>query len=139
VTKSNWQGVDLREIVRLEMEPFGGRSTIDGINVMLGPREAQNFSLVLHELATNAAKYGALSNGTGNVEISWAITTNGKRRILKFHWRERGGAPVTKPIQEGFGSALLKATFPEHQSALCADRTELRDRIGAARPGYCHR
>jgi PAS domain S-box-containing protein len=78
VTKSNWQGVDLREIVRLEMEPFGGRSTIDGINVMLGPREAQNFSLVLHELATNAAKYGALSNGTGNVEISWAITTNGE-------------------------------------------------------------
>jgi PAS domain S-box-containing protein len=112
LTKSNWQGVDLREIVRLEMEPFGGRSTIDGINVVLDPKEAQNFSLALHELATNAAKYGALSKGAGNVGISWAITTNGKREILKFRWRERGGPPVSKPIQEGFGSALLKATFP---------------------------
>lgn len=112
LTKANWHGLDLREIVRLEMEPFGGRTRVDGINVTLGAKEAQNFSLALHELATNAGKYGALSNETGNVGISWTIKTNGKTNILKFHWRERGGPLVSEPVQEGFGSALLKATFP---------------------------
>ena len=112
LTKSNWRGVDLRELVRVELEPFGGRSTIDGISVMLGPKEAQNVSLALHELATNAAKYGALSHGSGTVGISWVITTNGKTNILKFRWRERGGPPVSEPIEHGFGTALLKATFP---------------------------
>jgi PAS domain S-box-containing protein len=112
VTQSNWRGVALRDIVRMEMEPFGGRTTIDGADVVLGPKQAQNFSLAVHELATNASKYGALSNGVGNVGISWTVTS-GQAERLKFCWRERGGPPVSKPVQFGFGTALLKAAFPD--------------------------
>jgi PAS domain S-box-containing protein len=112
VTQSNWRGVALRDIVRMEMEPFGGRTTIDGADVVLGPKQAQNFSLAVHELATNASKYGALSNGVGNVGISWTVTS-GQTDKLKFCWREHGGPPVSKPVQFGFGTALLKAAFPD--------------------------
>ena len=110
--QSNWQGVDLREIVRQELEPFVDRSTVEGVNVVLGPKQAQDVSLALHELATNACKYGALSNGVGNVEITWAIKGNGQGRTLSFRWREQGGPPASEPAQCGFGTALLKATFP---------------------------
>jgi two-component sensor histidine kinase len=110
--QSNWQGVDLREIVRQELEPFVDRSTVDGVNVVLGPKQAQDFSLALHELATNASKYGALSNGVGHVEIAWVITGNGQGRALSFRWREQGGPPAIEPAQCGFGTTLLKATFP---------------------------
>src|SRR5262249_56155253 len=70
--KSNWTGVSLDEIVRQALEPFGPRSEIAGGDVTLTPKDAQNFSLALHELATNAVKYGALSNPDGKVEIAWA-------------------------------------------------------------------
>jgi PAS domain S-box-containing protein len=113
ITQSNWRGVGLREIVRLEMEPFGGRTTIDGANVMLGPKATQDFSLALHELATNAGKYGSLSNGTGHVAISWMNNKNGKTNSLRFCWKERGGPAVGEPTRHGFGTALLKATFPD--------------------------
>ena len=110
--QSNWQGVEVGEIVRQELEPFVDRSTVDGVNVVLGPQQAQNFSLALHELATNACKYGALSNDIGHVEIAWAITGNGQGRTLSFRWREQGGPPANEPAQCGFGTTLLKATFP---------------------------
>jgi two-component sensor histidine kinase len=83
LTKSNWTGVDLSEVVRLELQPFAERTKVDGINVMLSPQYAQNFSLALHELTTNAAKYGALSNGRGKVSVSWTqieVQVAGKRR-----------------------------------------------------------
>jgi len=110
--QSNWQGVDLREIVRQELEPFADRSTVDGVKVVLGPKQAQNFSLALHELATNASKYGALSNGFGRVEIAWTITGNGGGHELRFRWREQGGPTASEPSRLGFGTALLRATFP---------------------------
>jgi PAS domain S-box-containing protein len=113
LTKSNWSGVSLSEIVRLELQPFAERTVIDGINVMLSPQYAQNFSLTLHELATNAAKYGALSNGSGKVDVYWIITSQGNNNKLKFKWHESGGPPVVVPTRHGFGTALLKATFPD--------------------------
>jgi two-component system, chemotaxis family, CheB/CheR fusion protein len=69
LTESNWSRVNLSEIVRSALAPFGDRTTIDGVDVMVGPQYVQNFSLALHELATNAAKYGALSNDSGKVDI----------------------------------------------------------------------
>jgi len=113
ITQSNWRGVGLREIVRLELEPFGGRTTTDGANVILSPKATQSFSLALHELATNAGKYGSLSNGTGHIAISWTITKNGETNTLNFCWRERGGPPVSEPVRHGFGTSLLKASFPD--------------------------
>ena len=113
VTSSNWNGISLRELVQLELQPFVGRTIIDGVNVMLASQYAQNFSLALHELATNAAKYGALSNASGKVGVFWTITGNGKDNRLKFKWQERGGPHVVAPTRHGFGTSLLKATFPD--------------------------
>ena len=111
--KSNWSGVNLNELVRLELKPFAERTIVDGINVMLNPQHAQNFSLALHELATNAVKYGALSNGSGKVGVSWWLTTQGNNNKLKFKWQESGGPPVIVPTSQGFGTTLVKATFPD--------------------------
>jgi two-component sensor histidine kinase len=109
--KSNWTGVSLDEIVRQALEPFGPRSEIEGGDVTLTPKDAQNFSLALHELATNAVKHGALSSPDGRVEIAWAVRGGGDDRVLSFRWQERGGPPVVAPSRRGFGTTLLKATF----------------------------
>jgi len=111
LTQSNWSGVNLGELVRLELQPYVGRTTVDGSDVVLSPQHAQNFSLLLHELATNAAKYGALSNGGGKVGVSWVITRQSQNNKLEFKWQERGGPPVVAPIRQGFGTALVNATF----------------------------
>ncbi len=109
-----WQGADLGEVARAEMEPYTGRVTIDGPAIMLGAQAAQNFSLALHELATNAAKYGALSNRTGQVVITWSVsTTNGQDRFL-FRWEERSGPPVSVPGKKGFGSTVLEQVMSEY-------------------------
>ncbi len=111
--RSNWSGAGLNEIVRSEMQPFAERMVVDGGTTMLSPKHAQNFSLALHELATNATKHGALSNGSGKVGIFWTTVRHGKTSLLKFRWQERGGPPVNAPTRQGFGTALLKATFPD--------------------------
>lgn len=105
--------MDLHEVVCSELEPFAERTTVEGVNIILGARNAQNFSLALHELATNAAKYGALSNGSGTVKIVWTITNEGGGRGLKFTWRETGGPRVIAPSRHGFGTTLLKAIFAD--------------------------
>ncbi len=111
LTKANWSGVRLREIVHLTLEPFAARTEIDGPDLMLSAKNAQNFSLALHELATNALKHGALSSADGKVSIVWTIASNGGGPVLKFRWRERGGPPVLAPDQRGFGTSLLESTF----------------------------
>ena len=111
--KSNWSGVNLKEIVRLELDAFGGRASVEGTDIRIGPQLAQNFSLALHELATNAAKYGALSDRNGKVEIYWTIGREGESNRLKLKWQERGGPQVAQPTRQGFGTTLLKAVFPD--------------------------
>jgi two-component system CheB/CheR fusion protein len=111
--KSNWAGVNLKEIVRLELEAFAERTLVEGTDIRVGPQLAQNFSLALHELATNAAKYGALSDRNGKVRIYWTIVREGEKSRLKLKWQERGGPQVVQPTRQGFGTALLKAVFPD--------------------------
>ena len=111
--KSNWAGVNLKEIVRLELEPFAERTLVEGPDIRVGPQLAQNFTLALHELATNAAKYGALSDRNGKVGIYWTIMREGESNRLKLKWQERGGPQVTQPTRQGFGTTLLKAVFPD--------------------------
>jgi PAS domain S-box-containing protein len=109
-----WQGADLAEIVRAEMNPYAGRMQIDGPSLTLSTKTAQNFALALHELATNAAKYGALSNTTGRVHITWfKHASNGSKRFT-FRWQEQGGPPVRAPTQKGFGSAVLEQAMAEY-------------------------
>jgi len=122
LTRSSWSGVDLTDIARLELEPFGDRSTIRGINIILDAQHAQNFTLALHELATNATKYGALPNDRGKVTASWTVTSENHNNRLKFKWQETEGPSVTEPTRQGFGSSLIKGI----------GRADLRDRRFAA-------
>ena len=113
----DWQGADLADVVRSEMSPYAGRVTVDGPAVLLNAKAAQNFALMLHELATNAAKYGSLSNTSGQVHIGWSVTQpNGSRRYV-FHWQERGGPRVYQPQGKGFGSAVLEQVMAEYSDS----------------------
>jgi two-component sensor histidine kinase len=111
LVRSNWGGVDLNQLVRTELEVFSKRASISGVSVLLSPQHAQNFTLALHELATNSAKYGALSNTTGKVQVSWTIEPDQSGSVLKFRWQESGGPPVSPPARQGFGTQLLKGIF----------------------------
>ena len=112
--EKDWQGADIAKVVRTEMSPFLGRVTIEGPTVMLSAKAAQNFALAVHELATNAAKYGALSNATGRVHIHWSVLKPNSHRLFVFRWQEHGGPPVTQPKQKGFGSAVLEQVMAEY-------------------------
>jgi two-component sensor histidine kinase len=113
LVRSNWGGVDLNALVRNELEAFPTRADISGVSVLLSPQHAQNFALALHELATNSAKYGALSNTTGKVKVSWTIEPDQSGSALNFRWQESGGPPVSPPTRQGFGSQLLKGLFSD--------------------------
>jgi two-component sensor histidine kinase len=126
----DWQGVDLAEIVHSEMAPFAGRVQVEGPSLKLDAKTAENFALTLHELATNAAKYGALSIATGRVHIGWSkMALNGSERFT-FRWREKGGPPVSPPTQKGFGSAVLEHVMAEHLG--------VAPRIDFATDGLCY-
>jgi PAS domain S-box-containing protein len=150
LTNSNWRGLGLREVIRLEMEPYGDRMSAQGADVLLAPKQAEYVSLALHELATNAAKYGALSNAEGKVVLSWMITEQAKTGKLHLKWQESGGPAVVVPGRQGFGTALIKATFPdarlnysvegfscEFQVAL-SDDAESEDTLTADSPSQNH-
>ena len=81
--------------------------------MLLSPQQAQNFTLALHELATNSAKYGSLSKNTGKVEVSWTIKPNPSGSVLKFRWQESGGPRVNAPTRQGFGTLLIKGAFSD--------------------------
>ena len=110
----DWQGADLADVVRTEMSPYAGRVTIEGPSLILKAKTAQNFVLAVHELATNAAKYGALSNAAGRVDISWSRGHANGSGVLIFRWQERGGPPVAPPARKGFGSAVLEHVMAEY-------------------------
>jgi len=111
LTNTNWHGAALLKVVEAAIAPYCGddnaRFRLDGPPVDLGSRAALSLSLALHELATNAAKYGALSNPEGQVIISWSIEHTPEPR-LHLEWRESGGPPVVTPSHRGFGTDLIK-------------------------------
>jgi two-component sensor histidine kinase len=109
--ESDWSGLTLGEIIKSELEPYLERCKIEGTDIVLEHQYAQNFSLVLHELATNALKYGALSNVKGWIHITWVTKADSRDSQLIFRWREQEGPPVVAPKRQGFGSTLLRATF----------------------------
>jgi len=105
LTDRNWSGADLRDLVARTMAPFAADQMIlDGPSLDVSPKQALALSLALHELATNAAKYGALSRPGGRVELRWKAQSG----QLILNWRESGGPPVVAPSRRGFGSRLLE-------------------------------
>jgi two-component sensor histidine kinase len=124
LTGSRLDAVSLDDIIRSELDAFPSQTTIEGDEIFLDYQQAQKFSLAVHELTTNALKYGALSAPTGGVRIAWSVSNNGLGRDLKFRWEEHGGPRVAMPTREGFGSSLLKAAFA-------------RTRMDYAPDGFC--
>jgi two-component sensor histidine kinase len=110
---SAWKGTSLSDVVGSELEPFSDRIEVDGVDVILRPRAAQSFALALHELATNASKYGALSVPGGVVAVGWIVSADDGAGTLRFRWQERGGSLVSVPKRTGFGTSLLQAAVGE--------------------------
>jgi PAS domain S-box-containing protein len=111
LTGEVWDRAPVHELVARTLEPFAAeRFKIAGPDVSLDGNNAQQLVMALHELATNAVKYGALSTDDGKVGVSWS-TTNGE---LVFHWQEKDGPPVEAPKRKGFGSVLIEQATGEH-------------------------
>lgn len=111
LVQENWEGGSMREVARAQLTGFdeGSRIARSGGDVMLKPAAVQTIGLALHELATNAAKYGALSVSGGRVELRWEMVgePNGAPAALRIVWRESGGPPVVAPEHTGFGHMVL--------------------------------
>ncbi|CAN7513535.1 PAS domain-containing protein [Rhizobium sp. LjRoot98] len=116
LTNENWDGADLAVIVTSSLEAFdgpgGNRFRIRGPHVRLGPRAALSMSLALHELATNAVKYGALSNEAGFVTIDWSVIRKADSSAFTLRWCETGGPPMPASDRKGFGSRLILRVLP---------------------------
>src|SRR5688572_26230802 len=110
LAQSRWQGADLARLVDEELAPYrtadAGRITASGPDVSLDPRTAQTLGLALHELSTNAAKYGALSDMSGRVKVAWDLQPEN----LVLHWTENGGPSTRSPATPGFGIRVISAS-----------------------------
>ena len=108
LTQSHWEGADLRAILEHETEAYGPtRISLNGPPVALEPAVVLSLGMIFHELATNAAKYGALHTPDGRILIDWGLADQRDRK-LKLSWREIGGPKVTAPDRRGFGSRLIE-------------------------------
>jgi len=121
LTRRSWQGADLADVVMQQLGPYGlhpPRLEVRGEAVALTPRAALTLSMVVHELATNAAKYGALSTPEGRVQVQWTVE---RRDVdagqaadrVTLTWQESGGPPVVPPERRGFGSRLIERSTSE--------------------------
>jgi two-component sensor histidine kinase len=112
LSKEKWQGSDLQDVISRVLQPYllnnPERLRMSGPSVPLAPRLAVVLSMILHEIATNAAKYGALSNDTGTIRLDWEILQEDNKPKLRLVWAEAGGPPVVMPVQRGFGSRLIE-------------------------------
>ena len=110
LTRHSWEEGDLREVIEagLASQITENRVVVSGPTVKLSPTLVMAVTLAIHELTTNAIKYGALSNSAGRVSISWEDIAEGDNRSIVLTWCETGGPPVQKPSERGFGSRLLK-------------------------------
>lgn len=112
LSREKWRGSDLQDVIGRVLQPYllnnPERVRMSGPPVPLSPRLAVVLSMIVHEIATNAAKYGALSNDTGTVRLDWEILTETAQPKLRLIWAEAGGPHVTAPVKRGFGSRLIE-------------------------------
>jgi len=115
LSQNRWHGVGFDALVRTQLAPYASDAnvTISGTDVVLSTGASQAMAMVLHELVTNSAKYGALSVPTGRVSISWDSKPNGHAAAsLEFVWREFGGPPTTAEGRSGYGTRLIRELVP---------------------------
>jgi two-component sensor histidine kinase len=131
LTEDYWQTAPLRDIALNELKPFAEsrvpRFMLIGPPLELSADLAVPVGMALHELTTNAVRYGALSVPTGHVQVRWSASQSEGTRRLHLEWREFGGPPVSQPQHQGFGSTLLQRVLPMQ----CNAKVEVRyDRAG---------
>jgi len=113
LTEVAWEGALLKDVIARTLAPYmvdghSDRVHLSGPNVRLGPNAAVSLTMAFHELATNAAKYGALSVVGGRVQVDWSVDNPAEPAIVEIDWRESGGPPVSPPKRRGFGSRLVE-------------------------------
>jgi PAS domain S-box-containing protein len=115
LSESRWHGVGLTDLVRHQLAPYStdANAAVSGPDVMLSAAETQALAMVIHELVTNAAKYGALSTPSGSVSLDWDHMpgTDGVARLL-MTWHETGGPPIATPTRAGYGTSLIRDLIP---------------------------
>ena len=114
IVAAQGRGASLRAILSTELKPYGlARISIEGPDIILSPTLALTMALIVHELATNAAKYGALSRPAGKLSVHWSLADG----ILNLNWREAGGPPIDLPTHHGFGLRLLHRALEQFSGA----------------------
>ena len=112
LVKNEWKGINVEDLAKSQLahmiDPTGARIRLSGPPILVSASAAQTIGMALHELATNAGKYGALSNDTGRVELSWDKSDGSPSGdLFTLDWRESGGPPVTQPSHSGFGTSVI--------------------------------
>jgi PAS domain S-box-containing protein len=116
LNETHWEGASLRIILETELQPYAtaaSRIRLDGPELHLPPRQAVVLGMAIHELTTNAAKYGALSVASGLVQVGWTVDGHGEGAVVSIDWRERGGPAIEAQPSPGFGSRLLRQTITQ--------------------------
>lgn len=140
LTRRRWTGVGVRELLEQEFAPYGDladtRIALEGPELTLAPRTGLALSMAMHELITNAAKYGALSTDAGSVRISWtlnAMEEPARQTLFSLRWSEQGGPPIEPPTRRGFGHRLIERSIAKDlggRAELHFDREGLQCSIG---------
>jgi PAS domain S-box-containing protein len=115
LSRSRWEGARLADLVDKELAPWArtGNTSVEGQDVLLSPAATQPIAIVLHELATNASKYGALTTPHGRISVRWAFQRNGEQPgALVLEWIESGGPAVVDPSQTGYGTGAIRNLIP---------------------------
>lgn len=121
LTGHDWQSAEIQETVERALRPFGVgqgfRVSLAGPSFALNPNKALFIAMLLHELGTNAVKYGALSNLAGRIDVSWEAAEENGRKALVLRWCESGGPKVSQPTRRGFGSRLVESVLKAEQGS----------------------
>jgi two-component sensor histidine kinase len=115
LSRSHWQGVSLADLVHSELAPCvkEGSSSVEGPEVLISAEATQAIGIVLHELVTNASKYGALSTPNGRISVRWDWLKNGETaELLRLVWTEAGGPVVALPYRHGYGTGVIRDLIP---------------------------
>ena len=112
LTRESWGGLPLRQVVAQALEPYcdidGEVIRVEGPDLHLASETALSFLSTLHELATNAARYGSLSVDQGRLDVAWSVATDGEKPTMELVWQESGGPPVAPPARRGFGVQIIE-------------------------------
>lgn len=125
ISRKDWRGVWLHELLQLELAPVADRMDLSGRDVLLKPKAAQSLSLLFYELMTNSSKHGALSKAGGRVTAEWEIRNTEEAPTFYFRWREHDDGIIKPAVRQGFGTVLLTRLVPSDLSGRATLKYEL--------------